>query len=290
MPIRPLRTAVTALVVVLTAVPSAAAEAAPAGPRVSIVGASVSAGFIDTLLTGGDISNDSLPLEAVARAWWPNATITARPNVFMFKGPERFGKPQIDGALKDRPDVVLAVDFMFWFGYGSYHTPQRRLDVQQRGFALLERLGARVPIVLGDYPDMRGASRRMLPTAMIPDAATLRELNRRLHAWAAKRNNVTLFPLARWVASAKRGGYDVALPACRVRTTAAQLLQKDRLHASRLGVLALGIELQAVMPRSVLPRRLTTATLAQRMSVLADLRHAASATGSCPASALATPR
>jgi len=207
--------------------------------RVAVVGASVSAGFVHGVLTGGSINNDSVPASDVAKALYDKAKVDAFANVWLFRNPARLGAMQVASARAAAPDLTLAVDFLFWFGYGAHHA---RLKAQAEGLRLLGMLPGEV--IVGDYPDMRGASRRMLRPSQIPDAGTLDELNRRVYAFAANRPNVRVFPLARWIHSARAHGYRWRTPkGCVVTLPAKDLFQSDRLHASRLGMAVLGLEL-----------------------------------------------
>src|SRR5690606_34245487 len=87
--------------------------------------------------------------------------------------------------------------------------PKERLALQAKGLALLERLSC--PLIVGDYPDMTGADRRMLHEMQIPDRDTLAKLNENLRQWAQKRGKVHVFPLSEFVAGAKQRGLPVSL-------------------------------------------------------------------------------
>jgi len=156
-----------------------------------------------------------------------------------------FGEEQIDRCLDHRPTLVLGIDFLFWYGYGFAFRNKTELDRRMKKFRLgleqLDRLAC--PVVVGDLPDMRGASKRMLHPAQIPGPHVLAALNKELRAWAEKKKNVLLVPLAAWVKTLKAGEWTV--PASKdgkhpeTVLTAEMALQWDRLHPSRIGVIVL---------------------------------------------------
>ena len=241
--------AVAAIAQVLSAQPT------PEIPRVEILGASVSAGYMDLRLRKDGEPNDTVPLLRALRHIWPNetATVVTRAHMAMFSDPQGLGERQVRQALRGQPDLVVAVDFLFWFGYGTVgggdRGRQSRLQLQAKGLELLDNLNC--PIILGDYPDMSGADARILPPRMIPDNETLDELNRRLLAWAEERPRVHLFPLARWVKQLVEEGYPIPLEKGPVHTPPLYLLQSDRLHATRLGMALLGFQVQGLARRAL---------------------------------------
>ena len=209
--------------------------------RLEILGASVSAGFVDSPLAGGNKENASAPLLVPFRRWLEetDAQVKSRADLMMFLDPIDRGRLQVDRAVRTKPSVVVAVDFLFWYGYGAVEateaaTTEARLARLREGLEALDRLSC--PIVVGDLPDMRGADRRMLQPHQIPTVACLRALNDEIAAWAKARPRVRLFGLASLVGEMKEKG--VRLPAgdYEVPTKPMALLQSDRLHANRLGV------------------------------------------------------
>lgn len=225
------------------------AQPTPPTPRIDIIGASVSAGYVDPRANGDLERNDTVPLLRVLRHIWPGeaATVASRANAALFRDAPTLGERQVRLTERSHPDLVVAVDFLFWFGYGSAGRGERgreaRLRLQTEGLELLERL--QCPVILGDYPDMSGADARILHPAMVPDRETLDELNRRLRAWAEARPNVHVFPLARWVQQVKEEGYPIPLKEGPLQSPPLFLLQSDKLHATRLGMALLGYQVQA---------------------------------------------
>lgn len=222
---------------------SAAAEGTTTLPVV-ILGASVSAGFVDGPLAGGSADNRTVPLKRLIEAWLQpvDATVISAADMAMFLRPLVLGKQQIDRALRHDAAFALGVDFLFWYGYGHIADESRatelRLERLELGLQELERL--RCPILVGDLPDMRGAARRMLSPAQIPGPEDLQRLNARIRSWAEARPNVRVFPLAALVARMKEEGITVETSAGAVTVPPGGLLQGDRLHANRLGMAFLG--------------------------------------------------
>jgi hypothetical protein len=109
------------------------------------------------------------------------------------------------------------------------------------------------PLLIGDYPDMQGASSKMLPRSMIPNRKTIEALNAALRAWAKSRRNVQVLALAEFVETAVSKDQTMAFGARQVVFPRNFLLQSDRLHATRLGMLVLVTRLTQLLPRLLTP-------------------------------------
>lgn len=224
----------------------ASAEASPI--KVAIVGASASAGFSDQFITATTAAarqhNATLRLQLALAPLFADDAVQFKDcsDLSMFLHPEESGGRQVDRALRARPDAVLAVDFLFWFGY-SIHGGDRaeRLALQDKGLAQLARID--VPLLVGDYPEMRDIDPRMLRPQAVPDAETLALLNQRLRAWVEARKDTRVFPLSRLLAELRDDKCVVELGAQRYELDAADLLQSDRLHVTRLGMAVLASHL-----------------------------------------------
>lgn len=206
--------------------------------EVVILGASLSAGFACPWPDEDGNPNRTERLKKALGSLWDRDTARVRDlsDLLTFQSPVKKQTPRVARAMKADPDLLLGIDFMFWFGYGSVWSPKRdaRLERQQQAFAMLEKFDC--PIVLGDYPDMTGADPRMLRQSQIPKPAVLKELNKRLHEWADARDHVTVFPLAEWVAQMKKEGRSVYVEDEEVQLGPKALLQSDRLHPTKLGL------------------------------------------------------
>ncbi|MCK5943966.1 MAG: hypothetical protein KAI24_18420 [Planctomycetes bacterium] len=247
------------LALLALAAPSVAQQdpAEVAAPRrVHIVGASVSGGFKDGPLFGAKEPGDSVTLHRMLKRWCADeAKVTTHPPLEMwnlFRDPVGIGKKQIALARRRQADLLVAVDFPFWFAYGYVRgdAAKARAARLARGLELLDEL--RVPVVVGDLPDMRGAAVRMLKPRQIPKPEVLAQLNAQLKRWADEREHVTLVPLAGLVDELKVAGVELPLAGGPLRTAPAALLQEDRLHATRLGVALLTFRLQDAL-RSQFP-------------------------------------
>lgn len=216
----------------------AAAESAESAlsARVVTIGASLTCGF-----------GNSLPLaEPLDRAITGKHTpVFNAGEGLQFTDPIGLGEAQVDRCLERKATLVIGIDFLFWYAYGMAFKGKtewpRRSERFAAGLRQLERLAC--PVVVGDLPDMRGAHPRMLHPAMIPSPEVLARLNQVLKDWADKREQVHLVPLSAWVKTLKAGEWKVPASADGKQAerilTAAVAMQWDRLHPSRLGILAL---------------------------------------------------
>lgn len=233
----PVRTAVATL-------PSSASSTNTASPlaRLVVIGASASAGFTESEPFGGPITPQyrlSRYLDAAVRA--RHEPVRNLATTFFFLQPEREGQRQLQLAAQSHPTLLVGLDFLFWFCYGDGPTDAARLQRFANGLKLLETVSC--PLVLGDLPDASGAAERMLGPEQMPGPAALAEANRHLNAWAARRKNVSILPLSKFMRSAAAGGaltvHGRTWPAGQTRG----FLQDDQLHptASGSAVLALAV-------------------------------------------------
>ncbi len=210
----------------------------PVPSEVAILGASLSNGF--TTPFGDADRNRTMRLGVALAAFWPAAKLRDCSSSLLFMNPLKHARVAVKRAARRTPELVMAVDFLFWFGYGAVRgaTPQdrqrERLALQRQGLAMLDEFEC--PIVVGDYPDMTGADARMLSRAQIPSPDALAALNAQLAEWAAERPRVSVFSLARWVAQVKAEGYPVEVAGEQLQLEEEMLLQSDGLHATKLGV------------------------------------------------------
>ena len=184
-----------------TPAPAARAAAKPPWGRIVMVGASASAGFTESEPLGGPKTPQySLSRYLDAALLVAHEPVQNLANTMFFIQPEAAGRYQIDEAIKARPTLVIAIDFLFWFCYGEGPTEKDRLLRFEKGLKLLEAV--QCPLILGDIPDASGASNDMLPADQIPSAETMSAANRRLKQWAATRRRVILVSLSGFMRSA----------------------------------------------------------------------------------------
>jgi len=191
------------LLAILLHLPLAAATPAqpvdPALERIAVVGASASAGWGLRGEWGVSLSMEDF-VEATLRE--PAQRVLGLGDGFFFMDPVMKGPKQIEKAAAIEPTLVVALDFLFWFGYGEVPDDYRlrRLDEGLRELDTFE-----CPILVGDLPDMSPATKGTSPIgplifpAQIPAPEVLEQLNERIHAWASERERVVLVPLAAFV-------------------------------------------------------------------------------------------
>lgn len=221
--------------------PAAADDAAPATElpaelrRIAVVGASASAGFqlqqeVGAYTHLGDV------LAVMIRG---DEEIDAGGSSLLFTDPLAGARKQIERATEFEPTLVVGVDFLFWFSYGWFSTPEARYQNLERGFRHLESFEC--PIVVGDIPDMRGAVGKMLFEHQVPSPETLEEINRRIVAWAGEREDTHVVPLAEFTRRA------LANETLRCRATLVdenakeRLMQPDDLHPTLEGLTAVAV-------------------------------------------------
>ena len=252
------RSKFAALLLLTVASVPATSSAQEAPKHIHIIGASVSGGFEDGPLFGAKKQGDSVSLQHMLKKWSDGEIkVTSHPQLemwYLFNDPIKTGKKEIELAKKKKADMVVAVDFPFWFGYGyvSGDKTKARLARLETGLGYLKELN--VPVVIGDFPNMKGAQIRMLKPRQIPTEATLKLLNDRLAKFAADNKNVTLVPMAQIVKALKDDGVELPLQDGKVKTGPGALLQEDQLHATRLGMALMTFELQATL-RAHFPKK-----------------------------------
>ncbi|MDB6067453.1 MAG: hypothetical protein JWR26_3661 [Pedosphaera sp.] len=207
--------------------------------RIIMIGASASAGFVESEPLGGPLTPKcrlSRYLDAALVA--PHDPITNLATALFFLQPEVEGRRQIILALKSQPTLLVGVDFLFWYCYGE-GTDEERAARFERGLKLLETVSC--PIILGDIPDVAGASISMLDPVQIPGPRALAAANRRLKEWAASRPQVSVLSLSGFMSAAKANRaltiHGDTLPDGKT----AILLQSDRLHPSPPGCAVLAV-------------------------------------------------
>ncbi|MSR69721.1 MAG: hypothetical protein EXS17_05170 [Phycisphaerales bacterium] len=247
--------------------------------RIAVIGASVSDGF--GVFIRDDVAADDLTaaksavrrvpsgvnLSDVLRASVPTAPgpiIHHYASGFFFSSPGTVGKSEIDRALGAKPTLVLAVDFLFWYVYGTVNadgeimqSEAARVANLEMGLSQLDRvLAAGVPLIIGDLPDMRGAIGKMLSKNQVPAPETLDAVNTRITAWVATRPAVKLLALRTLLTALKAGGTLEVAGRVWDPATLGALLQNDQLHPTFCGtvIIAAGlIDLARTNDASALP-------------------------------------
>jgi hypothetical protein len=239
-----------ALLSLLVALPAQDSQKTPQKLRVHVIGASVSGGFRDGPMFGADEQGDSVTLQRLLKGWaGEHARVTTHSTIdmmAMFTDPLRIGREQVAGIAKTKADLVVAVDFPFWFAYGYVDGGKPEAEARQERLQIgLDLLGSlSMPVLVGDLPDMTGAAQRMLNPRQIPAPEVLTQLNAQLAKFVAEHANLHLVSLSSAVQAMRTDGVTLALADGPLPTAPGALQQADKLHANRLGMAYLGWLLQ----------------------------------------------
>lgn len=218
--------------------PGAAKVAAPL-ERVAVIGASVSAGFgLQKDEKGGQLNLARVVDAGLLAGHGPLFDASSELTFIDAPGTAKSVARKLE---KHDPTLVVALDYLFWFGYGtSWDGQKERLAALELGLKSLE--GLRCPILLGDFPDMRtalSAKEPMLPPQAVPDPDTLARLNERIAAWAKEHTNVIVVPVSKLMQTLL-ARQDLRIgPNLWPKDAVAGLLQADGLHTTLEGTTAL---------------------------------------------------
>lgn len=204
--------------------------------HVVVVGASVSAGFGLDREIGTRTSLADIIEQSIVAGHHP---VQNRSGEMFFMSPEASGKRFAEGAAEDKATLLVAIDFLFWFGYGIVSDEAKRLDRLEKGLALLDKFEC--PIVVGDFPNMTQALEapvKMLTKNQVPAPETIEKLNVRVRAWAAGKKNVVLVPLADLCAKMQKGEAMAIRDTKYAEGDLKNLLQNDGLHTNLEGTCA----------------------------------------------------
>ena len=170
---------------------------------------------------------------------------------FFFTNPGPIGQGEIYRALKIKPTLVLGLDFLFWYVYGTVTadgkpmtTGADRFSNLELGLEQLDRIvNAGIPLVIADIADMHDAIGKMLSENQVPDVQTIGNANTRIMEWVKARPLVKIMPLSQILETLKKGGsIDLAGKSWNPAELGA-LLQDDQLHPTFAGtvVIAAGL-------------------------------------------------
>ena len=215
------------------------AKKEPLLQKVAVIGASISSGFgLDPQRPQDPRFNLAKVVDRSIRG--PHAPPLDLSSSLTFMDPNGTAKAAREKLLAEKPSLIVAIDFLFWFGYGTGKDAEGRMASLEQGLDLLEGLTG--PILLGDLPDVRHVLETphpVIPADAIPTKDSLARLNNRITNWARGRNNVILVPVADLMRSLAAGEEVRCGPNTWTNEAAGALLQPDRLHASLEGTAAL---------------------------------------------------
>lgn len=217
--------------------------------RPIVIGASASDGFGISVREHGAKPGDgvSVSLADILRvALVGRHTVEGYASSMTFVNPGPILSGEMERALRQSPTIVVGIDFLFWFVYGTedaagglMRSREQRLENLERGLAQVDIALARgIPVIVGDIPDMKAAIGKMLSRAQVPDADTLDAVNARIREWAQSRPGVRVFGLRESVmsinsnGSMRAGGTDWSVD------DHGPLLLRDELHPSFAGLVA----------------------------------------------------
>lgn len=221
-----------------------------------VIGASVSDGFgaqatfevpnpdlgkPETPADAPETIRRSLPVrlaEALQAAVGGEGKPLSSASMMFFARPTETAEAQLKKAIEAKPEVVFAIDYLFWHSYGAMAAEVRPVRLAE-GLARLEKFTC--PVVIGDLPDMRHAT-MMLSPSQVPSVEQLVTLNQQVLDWAKERPNVVIVPLKSLVA-AIRSNSGIKLGGTEYNVEQARdLMTTDGLHATGLGLVALAQE------------------------------------------------
>lgn len=217
--------------------------------RVVVLGASVSAGFDCDHPFGSPATAEfrlANFIEAALTGSREPIRTYASPLVFL--SPIETTKSHVAEVVATKPSLVIGIDALFWFCYGTAK-PEERVPRFEQGLRMLEAIDA--PLIVGDIPDASSAMSGVLSKAQVPPPEILAACNERLQTWAAKRKNVTIFPLSRVMAAALKNEELTFGQLTFAKGKTRGLLQRDKLHPSRRGLAALAIAVLDVAAEGV---------------------------------------
>lgn len=214
----------------------------PALERVAVIGASVTDGFL--------LPNEVHAMVTVADVIQASCVEPIKPpfrmsSMLFFRNPVEYGTRYAQAAQKADPTLLIAIDFLFWFGYGFTMDEESRLRQLEAGLALLEPF--KCPVVVGDFPNMLVAAKEgvgihgapMISEWQVPSEETLARLNQRLTEWAAERPHVHVVPMSTFLEQI-RSGKPVSVHGNEwPEDTQSTLLDKDLLHTTFEGTVGL---------------------------------------------------
>lgn len=221
--------------------PAAPAAAVPALQRVAVLGASVSAGIgLDPTANplAGEKSKLQLAQIVDASIAGPHAAPWNGADFNFFSSPEGIAKRSAADAKAAKPTALVAIDYLFWLGYGP-GTDEKRADRLKAGLELLGEF--KMPVLVGDLPDFRGAGTNpmYLPKQSIPPAESLAEMNRAIYAWAKEHKNVVVVPMAEMLRKLIVDEPFTVAGVTYEKGSKPRLLQADNLHTTLEGTCAL---------------------------------------------------
>lgn len=216
---------------------------------VVVIGASLAAGtssFIAHVNDDSEAFDDIYQYQDVLAALEPAWRVETFADMMFFTEPIGLGEELLAKALAPQRRIVLALDYLFWFGYGNHHDDSgeegatRLAFLEHEGIPRLEQLWANLPdgtappfVLIGTLPDVRDST--VLSSTQKPSDDELAELNAAILAWATKHPHVLVVPYAERLAALKDGGEVRVGKQTYTKDDLPHLMLSDRLHPSTKG-------------------------------------------------------
>lgn len=163
-----------------------------------------------------------------------------------FRRPVTYGTSTVDRVLSWEPDLVLGVDYLFWFVYGTM-PEESRLEFLEKGLTQLDRIASLgIPMVIGEVPDLEGTESFVIGAHQIPTRRTTILANRRINEWAATRDTVAVVPLQRLTDQLAAGdAIVVGSHHWKPREEEIEMIAVDKLHPTFDGMICLAQAVEA---------------------------------------------
>jgi hypothetical protein len=237
--------AMGACAVVAQPAPAVPAPTPDAGvlERMVVLGSSASAGFRTpatlNLLIEPMITAEHEPVQSAASS-------------LFFLAPEKTGESLAVSAADHDPTLVIALDYLFWFGYGEVRSENARLELLELGLGKLERFDC--PVIVSPYPVVTKAIGKILSPAQVPAAATLERLDARVEQWVAENPNVYIVSVPEIYAQLQQNPPSEIAGQEWPRESGAKLMQSDFLHPTIEGMVAVSaLVLQDLVRQGLIP-------------------------------------
>ena len=215
--------------------------------RITTAGASASAGFgvfvmKDSLI--GRVPGGCSLGKTLKAAVGDSVVVSDMGTSMFFTAPHRFGQRIIERINQNPPDVLIAIDFLFWYAYGTIgpdgtkmQTASERMASLDMGLDLLDTFQG--PMIVGDLPNMSAAIGGFISRAQVPSPKILNALNAKIKAWASERSRVRIFPLAK-LTRQLNAQEPFSIGQHHWETSELKkVIQRDRLHPTLTGQIAL---------------------------------------------------
>lgn len=203
--------------------------------NVLVIGASASAGYGTKSEIGGESEDVKLAELFTLMIKSKKAKVSDLSDLAFFMSPLETGTALKEIAVKQQPSCLIAIDYLFWFGYGQLETLELRQERLAKGLQMLEDFEC--PLLISKLPNMKRAVGRILSQEQVPSAEDLKVLNEMITKWAKPRKNVHFVPLGEALDSLYNGKI------VRVGKTKWQppkaltvLMQSDKLHPTITGL------------------------------------------------------